>query len=805
MKKCFRTVLNFFTGCLLVALFLLVLPQARADDDSVPDIGETVCVYGCGESSSYQSTWGWKGWDPNSDTSSSSSGYRGGGGRQRAASSKPAYDPREDKGLIKRNAKKDFKNGDWNGAAVDAYNYLELTGWKDKKMLYLHARATHLEFLEWLEEGRGDGTYDWQHKKVIEAYQKLLNLYPEHKDGQKYLAEAQAMRKEDYNLKPSAAAIDYGNGYYRNGKKYMDEGRWDDALKSFQTAVQWNWTDHEAIANIAWLLEKRGEKDQARAAYLEAIRQGSHDPVVFSNLASLQKEISDYDAVIRTAEKGLELHPDSPELQHDLGDALERLSRYEEAEKPMRRAHELNPEKSYYLSDLVDVLIKEKKLDDAGEYLEKLEDLDPEGSNTQYLKDELRDSLELEHRAIPGALEEDLANARAAQAEDPEDVAAYRLEANALDGMKQYAGAEQAYRRALELDPGDVETRRKLMENLSLQGKLVEVVEETDRILAIDPDNQDAPVYRYNTMVWSKEEYNRQLAEKNAALEQAESVAEKSQEAASADSLDQAKADAMIGFDTAEEPMVYVDVPEEAPADPQVSDGERTPAIETFENKRDELRQKRRALEEKLDNLESADVRDDVAVAELKQEISHIQNNENFLNFSITEELNRDGAERLRDAAREEPYETASGEDVVQATEMAIGDQALSEEDKRQSEEALKQIRQRAMEDLKKKIGEQYQQNIEDARLQEKVDEWIESSPYVKAAVLKDRQRRKKAAEIYEQRKNQPAGDSDQLIQAVGAPGAMPWPGEQNPEAPLENPVALEEERDQEMMGIYQQ
>lgn len=81
-------------------------------------------------------------------------------------------------------------------------------------------------------------------------------------------------------------------------------------------------------------------------------------------------------------------------------------------------------------------------------------------------------------------------------------------------------------------------------------------------------------------------------------------------------------------------------------SDPVVSPEERNEVISGFEQTRDQVRENRNALEERLVELENAQESDPVAVARTKQEITNNRNKEHFYNFKITRELEKARAAR---------------------------------------------------------------------------------------------------------------------------------------------------------------
>jgi len=702
-----------------LCLFLLCPHTVSADYITREDFGKKSQFDTSSSSSSYQSSWGWEGWNPNSNSSSSTSSSSGGGWRRNRDSeaspkpSRPAYDPRTDKRRVKKMAKKSFKEGRWDNAVAEAYSYLELTGWKDKKMVFMYARANQLEFLEWCHSGYADGTWDWRRDQAIAKYEKLLNIDPSNKEAKQHLAELRAMRKEDYHIKPSAAAIDYGNGHYRNGKNAIREERWDDAIESFRQAVNWNWTDHEAYGYIGWLLEKKGNLEEAIDAYKSAIKNGSKDAVIYSNLTHLYARFHRDEDVIQTGEQALSLDPQSAPVFDLVAKALDHLNRPAEAMLYYEKAFEIEPNNPKYISGMLGVHLFFNDFDEADALITRLEEIDPMNTDITYYSQRI---------------------ASERQRQKDEEAAA---EAAMLEESETFNAAQDS------------------------------LVEEPL-----------APV-----------------------LKEAAAVAEQSQKAARAETLEQAKTEAGVGFDTALAPAGETAVLIKSPADPVVLDSQKTEFIAQQEEAREQSRQKRFEMEAALKQIQTSDKPDVVAIAKLKQEVSDAQNNENFYNFLIAEELKKSG----RDAAAQESAPEPPSEEIS-VTEMSVGGEALTEEDRLKSEKWLTEKKALWEANTRKAIHDYIRRGAYHDEIDAKVAAEIQADPVLKQAVeTSDRLWREAEAE-YDRRQNDmntlPEESPEELFPAQQK-AVRAWPGESNPEAPLPNPLEEDAKKAAGVSQIY--
>ena len=127
---------------------------------------------------------------------------------------------------------------------------------------------------------------------------------------------------------------------------------------------------------------------------------------------------------------------------------------------------------------------------------------------------------------------------------------------------------------------------------------------------------------------------------------QAESAQFHGRSLAAAKSDEEASRRAQFGFDSKGDPKEGIEF---APLkgippwerDPEIPKERITPEIEKLVGERTEARQKRRDLETELAGLRKAKKPDTVAIAKTRDEISTLQNQEIFVNFSINEKLTK--------------------------------------------------------------------------------------------------------------------------------------------------------------------
>jgi len=463
-------------------------------------------------STSYQSTWGWEGWNPNS-TSSSSSGSSGGGGFWGSSRSTPPPPPDDggiqaEKDAAKASAKeahKYYNAGDWRLAMHHATRWMANTGLGNVTAMYIRAAASeNLNREEAHREGRGEYSYT-KLNDLIKDYETILGWDPNHRQSQQRLDELKSIRAERERIEAATDAYYEGNAFIR-------EKRWEEALAAYRRSAELDPSNPAVYGKIGWLLQHAMDYSEARDAYLEAVAKGSQDPQVFALLAGMHFYFKDYEKAVASARQGIAIDPHKANLHYELGFALEKLYRPKDAVAAYREALRLDPENGDYKLDIAGLLLKLNKLDEAETLIEEVRINDPDNTHLDYLIEDLSWAREREHIETPGALEEDIKNAREAQALNPSEPSGFLAEAKALDDMGRPSEADRVYQQVLELEPENLDALVGLFKNTQRRGDLVKTVQSALRVVAVDPDNFEAAYGYQHIMTWYKEEFDAKLA-----------------------------------------------------------------------------------------------------------------------------------------------------------------------------------------------------------------------------------------------------------------------------------------------------
>jgi tetratricopeptide (TPR) repeat protein len=193
-------------------------------------------------------------------------------------------------------------------------------------------------------------------------------------------------------------------------------------------------------------LRTKGEVDEAIASYQKAIELAPKLAVAHYNLGTSLFSKGQTDEAISCYRKAIELDPKEAEVHSDLGNALNRKGRSDEAIAECRKALELNPNYALSYYNLGIALERKGQLDEAIASFRKVLALKPKHAASHSC---LGRTLNKK-----GQLDEGIAECRRAIDVDPTDANAHSgLGALLCDGKHDFDGAIACFRKAIALAP----------------------------------------------------------------------------------------------------------------------------------------------------------------------------------------------------------------------------------------------------------------------------------------------------------------------------------------------------------------
>ncbi|MFM9266345.1 tetratricopeptide repeat protein [Tychonema sp. BBK16] len=240
---------------------------------------------------------------------------------------------------------------------------------------------------------------------------------------------------------------------------------------------------------------EEGNLEEAIAAYRRAIELNPDLSWSHHNLGEALAKLGKLDEAITAYRRAIELNPDFSWSYHHLGDALDRQEKWEEAVAAFRKATELNADHFGSYCGLGQSLVKLGRLDEAIAAYRQASIVNPE---IDWIHGCIADILQ-QRRELD--LQEAIASYRRALQLNPNDVQAYRnllniqpdnfevyLDlGNALAKQGDWRGAINTYQRAIKLNSQEALVHNLLGEALEQLGDLEAAVVSYRRAIELHP------------------------------------------------------------------------------------------------------------------------------------------------------------------------------------------------------------------------------------------------------------------------------------------------------------------------------
>jgi uncharacterized protein (TIGR02466 family) len=283
-------------------------------------------------------------------------------------------------------------------------------------------------------------------------YRRILESNPDQPDALNLsgvIAHQTGDQEAAIRLIERAIGINDTNAnYYNNlGEAYRAFGRNQQAVSAFEKALQINPGDVAANNNLGLVLQKLQRYDEARRAYERALSLAPKDIEVLLNLGNLHREFSNLEASSKAFRAAIAVSPSVAASHAALGITLYEAGDSKGAVAALQKAVELDP---LYL--------------EAHENLKKI----------RWFRGE-HDRLDESFRAACQRM--------------PHSAHAFGHLGAALMVSHDYAGAEQALRRATQLEPGLGDAFHGLGQVYRYLGRLDDALAAHERAVACAPQN----------------------------------------------------------------------------------------------------------------------------------------------------------------------------------------------------------------------------------------------------------------------------------------------------------------------------
>ena len=285
---------------------------------------------------------------------------------------------------------------------------------------------------------------------VVPYYPPQLSSTP---DGELYLAVAQV--KQLNNLKegiPQLAALlrkspnAAGEFYFELGEAYAQIGQNDEAIRSYQQAIQRKPGFRPAWLGLGRTLSKSGQLQQAVDALEKAASAGPENATILNDLGLAYLAVGRRADALRVLQRAITVDPDHAETHHNLGNALRESGDVAGAERAYREAVRAQPDFATPRQQLANLLATRGNFAEADHHYRQIILQNPKSAS-------FRDEY-----------------------------------GSALASVEKYDQALEQFEAAIRLDPNLASAQLGLADMLALRGKFAQATGHYRRALALKPE-----------------------------------------------------------------------------------------------------------------------------------------------------------------------------------------------------------------------------------------------------------------------------------------------------------------------------
>ncbi len=302
-----------------------------------------------------------------------------------------------------------------------------------------------------------------------------------------------------------------GVAWRDRGDALWNLGRHEEALASYEKAVELDAEDGLAWRDRGFALWNLGRHEEALASYEKAVELDAEDGLAWRNRGLALGNHGRHEEALASFEKAVELDAEDGLAWRNRGLALWNLGRHEEALASYEKAVELDAEDGVAWRDRGDALWNLGRHEEALASYEKAVELDAE------------DGLAWRNRGLAlwnlGHHEEALASYEKAVELDAEDGVAWRDRGVALgNNLGRHEEALASFEKAVELDAGDGVARRNRGLALGNLGRHEEALASYEK--AVELDAEDGVAWRdRGDALWNLGRHEEALASYEKAVE----------------------------------------------------------------------------------------------------------------------------------------------------------------------------------------------------------------------------------------------------------------------------------------------
>jgi tetratricopeptide (TPR) repeat protein len=272
---------------------------------------------------------------------------------------------------------------------------------------------------------------------------------------------------------------DFHEAWYNRGVALRNLERDEEAIASYDKAIEFKPDSHEAWNNRGAALGYLERYEEAIASFDKAIEFKPDSHEAWSNRGNALTNLERYEEAIASCDKAIEFKPDYHQAWYNRGVALGNLERYEEAIASYDKALEFKPDSHEAWNNRGTVLLYLERFEEAIASYDKALEIKPDEPNPW------------SNRGLPlsrlGHYDEALANQNQALKLQPEDPLLWTNRGIVLARSGRYEEALASCDKAVELQPNDESGYYGKACCYALQGDVDLAVENLQQAINLNP------------------------------------------------------------------------------------------------------------------------------------------------------------------------------------------------------------------------------------------------------------------------------------------------------------------------------
>ncbi len=240
--------------------------------------------------------------------------------------------------LMHRNYTFDSNAAGWVSSKGDEYKESEVaSGWYSEPIIRLFRNDKNIHFKGIVHESINDSL-----ERLGKASQADIPIHHYGKLEKEKLKQKEILYEKLGENKVKEDNKDF-YAYYELGRQYIHNGKFDEAIDSFEKSIELNRNYFESWFMLGSVYLLKEDMDNALSKLRKAQSLNQNYPPIYANLGVIFAKKKEYAKAIKNLLKSLEFNPKDAAAYKNLGMCYDEIGDKEKAYVAFRKAIELNP------------------------------------------------------------------------------------------------------------------------------------------------------------------------------------------------------------------------------------------------------------------------------------------------------------------------------------------------------------------------------------------------------------------------------------------------------------------------------